>query len=235
MAHHTAEDFRKLVNTLNEYMTSVTEDDSVPDETSEPIDKMMTTPAGAEKVSGELDTQSLIKTLNIPSNLQSDFKSAIEKLQSSNPQFDPGQALAIATAFANISKPGANPNGITEGESSEDDSDATPVDMDTVQKTLLSASESSPVAKLQATKLVKHITDGIRDRSKNGGGKHIMNGVVAALEAAENGNEAQALQHIHSMVNRVEGDTQAADADAFPKIVVSLMLLAGDLLQRNKQ
>ena len=239
MVQYTAEDFRKLVNKLNEYTVFVSEEDSVPDDTTEPVDNLMKDPAGAEKVSSGLDADSLIPTLKIPANLQTDFKNAITALQGPNPHFTPGQALAIATAFSNLSGTDAahagqhanNSSSVTEAEEPSDEVAGHNTDIDAVQKIIQTAGEVSPVAKLQAIKLVRHIIDGIGDRHKDGGIGHIMTGVVAALESAKIGKEADALKHIYKMVNHVEGDEQAIDGESFPKIVVSLLLLAGDLLQ----
>ena len=235
MSHFTAEDFRIMVNKLNEYAGLLPEDDSVPDDNSQPVTNMLTKPAGLQKISGSLDTDGLIAILEIPSNLQNDFKSAIIALQDDHPQLSPGEAYALATAFDHLLR--ANPNakaqtlgkiravGAPSVTESKDDVDSEDTDVDTVIKTIKMASDVSPVAKLQATKLVKQLSDGIKDRNTNGGMNHVMAGIVSAIESAKSGNESDALKRISSMVNHVEGAT------AFPNIVVCLMLLVGDLLQ----
>jgi|APCry1669189440_1035222.scaffolds.fasta_scaffold06639_3 hypothetical protein len=173
MTQYTAEDFRLLVNRLNEVIFDEdAADDSEPQDDGEPIDKMLTQPK--------------------------DVSSA----------------------------------EVTEG---EDDVTHEPASIDDVEKAITTASDASPVAKLQATKLVKHLIDGMSDKHKNGGISHVMSGIVDSITAAQNGQEAEALKHIASMVNHVEGDEHAIDGKVFPSIVVTLMLLVGDILQHNEK
>jgi hypothetical protein len=241
MAHFTAEDFRSMVNRLNEYAGLISEEDSVPDDNSEPVTNMLTKPAGLQKISGSLDTDALITILEIPSNLQSDFKSAITALQDDNPQLSPGQALALATAFDHLLRVSPNAKAQTLGKiravgapsvtESKEDVTSADTGIDKVVKTIQMASDVSPVSKLQATKLVKYLLNGIKDRHPDGGMNHVMSGIVSAIESAKSGNESEALKHISSMVNHVEGDRHAIDTAALPNIVVCLMLLIGDMLQ----
>jgi len=246
MAQYTAEDFRNLVNKLDEYMIVVDEaDDSVPGSDSQPIDKLLTKPAGLQKVAGRLDVDRLINLLNIPYNLQNDFKSAISILHDDNPTLNQGQTLALVTAFDHMLAARSNGkeqvlnkiDSVSTAEVTEaaDDVDAPNTDIHSVEAAIKLASNASPVAKLQATKLVKHLTDGIADKHINGGISHVMSGIVAAIESAKNGSESDALKHISRMVNYVEGDNHAVSARSFPHIVVNLMLLVGDLLQHTER
>jgi hypothetical protein len=243
MTQFAAEDFRSIVNKLNEYMFAVTEEESVPSDNSQSPNTMLTKPAGRQKLAGSLNTDLLISILNIPSNMQNDFKSALTALQEDKPQLSPGQALALVTAFDRLSSSTAAQKSqfmvkdktigsptVTE---TADDAGHTDADIDTVIKSVQLASDTSPVSKLQATKLVKHLINGVKNRSKDGGMTHIMSGIVAAIEAAKLGHEAEALKHISSMVNQVEGDKHAINPASFPNIVVNLMLLVGDLLQHK--
>lgn len=245
MLHYTAEDFRNLVNTLEEYIQAVGEDESLPSDNSQPVNTMLTRPAGLQKVAGSLDVNKLISLLNIPANLQSDFKTAITTLQDDNPQLSPGQSLALATAFdhmlaLNLTGKGEAMTDIkTVGspgvsESSEDVKNKS-LNINTLEQSIKDASNCSPVAKLQSTKLVKHLTDGMAGRTTSGGIDNIITGIISAISAAKSGKESDALKYIASMVNHTEGDEHAINGDVFPNIVVSLMLLVGDILQHSEE
>ena len=242
MTQFTAENFRVIVDKLNEYMFAVTEDDSVPSNTSQPVSTMLTTPAEIKKISGSLNADALISILEIPYDMQSNFKSALTALQEDNPTLNPNQALALATAFDHLlSLPSmqkaqtmgqlktVGPDNVTETQ--EDTSNH--VTIDDVVKCVQSASEASPVAKLQTTKLVTYLSNGIKNRNVDGGMRHVMSGIVDAINAAQSDKETDALKHISSMVNHVEGDKHAFDSEIFPNLIVSLMLLVGDILQHS--
>jgi hypothetical protein len=240
MTQFTAENFRVIVDKLNEYMFAVTEDDSVPSNVSQPVSTLLTKPADIKKISGSLDVDALISMLEIPNDMQSNFKSALTALQEDNPTLSPGQALALATAFDHLLSSSSIQKAQTLGkiktvgaanvsETKEDTSKH--VTIDDVIKCVQGASEASPVAKLQTTKLVTYLGNGIKNRNVDGGMRHVMTGVVDAINAAQSGKETDALKHISSMVNHVEGDKHAFDSEIFPNLIVSLMLLVGDILQ----
>jgi len=243
MSQYIAEDFRRLVDTLSEYMSAVDEaDDLSASKSSQSIDDLLTKPAGLQKLAGNLNVGELIQRLDIPQDLQGSFKSAIAALQSDKPQLDSKQTLALATAFDHMLASGDkgsllnNIKAVSAAESTGEITEANDTktkiasikDLTTVIK---DAGNTSPVSKLQATKLVYHIIKGMNNRTKNGGISHVMTGVVSALTAAKNGQEASALKSIASMVNHVEGDEQAISSREFSHIVVALMLLVGDVLQ----
>jgi hypothetical protein len=246
MSQYTAADFRILANKLNEYtFNEDADDDSAPQGDNQPIDKMLTKPAGIQKITGSLDVDALVNKLNIPSNLQNDFKSAVSSLQDDNPTLNANQAMALATAFDHIlADNSAEKNSVvsdlnnvsaaevTEG---DDDIDNRNINIESVIKSIKSASNVSPVAKLQAVKLVDHLTKGVHGKHKNGGISHVLSGIVTAITSAQQGNESDALKHIASMVNHTEGDKHAIDSKEFPNIVVTLMLLVGDLLQHTEE
>jgi hypothetical protein len=119
MKQPLAEDIRSILNKLDEYITSVQEDDRVDtDETldeqgetsnpknpkgddaaNEPVDKMLTKPADLEKIVGNINVQSLITMLEIPEDHVANFKSAINALRHDEPRLSQAQAMALAIAF----------------------------------------------------------------------------------------------------------------------------------------
>jgi len=244
MAQYMAEDFRNLVNKLEEYMLFAEEGESVPNTSSQSVDKLLTAPAGLQKVASNLDVGALIQILTIPGNMRSDFKAAITALESGTPTLTTAQSLALATAFnhllaLNVAGKGQAINDIkTVGtppvsEAVADIDNSLP-SIDTLNDAITLASDTSPVAKLQATILVKYLTAGIHGKHEAGGVSHVLSGIINAINTAKLGKKNDALTCIASMVNHVEGDDHAIDSDIFPKIVVSLMLLVGDILQHHR-
>jgi hypothetical protein len=239
------EEFRNLVNQINLLSINEGEEETTtPTTPTKPVDSLLTKPAGLEKVAGSLDSASLVKMLDIPQNQVNDFNTAITALRDDAPQLTNKQALALATAFDHLLR--ASGQGKTDilnkmrtvgaPTVTEDEGEETsPATIEDVVKIIHDSSEVSPVAKLQATKLVKKLTQGITEKKRHGGVSHILSGVSDALTAAGNGDETTALRSISSMVNKVEGDEMAFDQTQFPQIVVTLMLLVGDILQHAEK
>lgn len=110
MANFLAEDIRKILNKLDEYITNLDEaGDDKPDseKTSddlrgEPVDATLTKPAGLEKVAGSINVQALVDILEIPEEEVSHFKAAINALRQEDPKLTTAQAHALAIAFNHI-------------------------------------------------------------------------------------------------------------------------------------
>ena len=244
MNRSSAEAFRNLVNTINQL--SVRESDTTvatPQQKPASVHNLLTNPAGLEKIAGSLDSGSLVKMLDIPQNQVSDFNQAINALRDDEPTLTTKQAMALATAFDHLlhssGQGKANVlNKLKTVGAPVTEEQATPesqVSIDDVVKTIQDCSEVSPVSKLQSTHLVKKLTQGITEKKRSGGVSHILSGVSDALNAAKAGDEKTALKSISSMVNKVEGDEMAFDQTQFPQIVVTLMLLVGDILQHSEK
>lgn len=122
-----AEDFRKLVDRLNEYITAIDEvdkeekpDDSVDtdndtddttddksdddSETETDVDDLLTNPASVDKLIGNINVPRLSEILSIPEEQRATFGSAIQALKQEEPHLNPHQTLAFATAFTNMLK-----------------------------------------------------------------------------------------------------------------------------------
>ena len=113
MTKFLAEDFRSLLNKLDEYIV-VTEKEPVPstddnavddtDTDDEPVDDMLTAPAGLEKVAKHINANELIKILKFPKDSPeaANFRSAINALKAEHPKLTSAHALALATAFDHL-------------------------------------------------------------------------------------------------------------------------------------
>jgi len=277
MTTFLAEDFRKLIDRLNEYITMVGEDDkdeqspatddqasdekpssdsptddattssdTDSNDTEKDVDDLLTEPSGQEKIVGSIDIHRLTDLLELPKDQQIIFGSAIHALKQDEPHLNTPQAMALATAFVNMLKlsstektaaatmmrPVSGISNVTE-ETEQKDQDADSVSIDDLQKSIKSAAESSPSAKLHAIKLVKSLMDGMKDRHLDGGIDHVMAGVADALDSARSGDHAESLKRIASLVAHVEGDGHAINIDSFPNLVVDLILLTGEISQRG--
>jgi len=246
MYYSSGEALRNLISIINKLSVSEGEETSTtePAQTPPTVNSLLTKPAGLEKIAGSLDAASLVKMLDIPQNQVNDFNTAINALRDDEPQLTNKQALALATAFDHVLR--ASGQGKTDilnkmrsvgapiTENGEEQI-GPEVKIDDVVKIIQDSSEISPVAKLQSTNLVKKLTQGIAEKKRSGGVSHILDGVSESLTAANSGDETAALKSISSMVNKVEGDELAFDQSQFPQIVVTLMLLVGDILQHAKK
>jgi len=114
MTRFLAEDMRKILNKLDEYITDLDEagddkpgtkrtDDIQSDGTQgEPVDGILTKPAGLEKIVGSINVQALIELLEIPEEEVAHFKAAINSLRQEDPKLTTAQAHALAVAFNHI-------------------------------------------------------------------------------------------------------------------------------------
>jgi hypothetical protein len=241
MSSSSAEAFRNLVDTINHLaMSEATDTTASPEQTTPDVDSLLTKPAGLEKIAGSLDSGSLIKMLDIPQNQVSDFNQALNALRDDEPKLTNKQAMALATAFDHLLRSSGqgkanvlNKLKTVGAPVKESDETKPKVGIDDVVKIIKDCSEMSPVSKLQATKLVQQLTQGMADKKRSGGVSHILTGISDTLHAATEGDEAGALKNIAVMVNKVEGDEMAIDQTHFPQIVTTLMLLVGDCLQHS--
>jgi hypothetical protein len=225
MTQSTAEDIRKMLQTITEYQFAIQEEDAPDDNEGQPIDTMLVTP------SKKIDADKLAGQLKIDPSNHNEFVSTINALQDQNSNLTADQKAILANALQKMSA-GSQQLNVSE---STDDVTEEPASIDDVLKSIKTASESSPVSKLQATTLANLLLAGIKNRSYHGGMDKVFKGIQTALQQAQDGNESDALHEIASIVNHVEGDKEAFDQDVFPKIVVSLLLLVGDLSQHTEK
>lgn len=112
-----SEDIRDILNKLDEYITSVNEedkkqddvagtgsnaDDDKNDDSDETVDTVLTKSADLKKIIGNLNSDTLSSVLDIPRDQVSDFKSALTMLGNDEPHLNSNQAMAIVTGFKNV-------------------------------------------------------------------------------------------------------------------------------------
>lgn len=104
-----ADEIRSLIKKMNESFMSVIEDDKKiddekDDEKENPaIDSVLTSPHGIEKIEVPVNVQELINLLEIPKDIEPDFRSAMNIIRhSDNPVLIKPQALALAFAFERV-------------------------------------------------------------------------------------------------------------------------------------
>lgn len=251
MAGFVAEDFRSLVDKLNEFMTILPEedkkstDDSSADDSAvddndeaspEDIDDLLTKPAGLEKLVNNINPDKLIKMLSIPDDKVSSFKSGINMLKQDKPRLSADQAMAFAIAFDHaLNLDDADVFSIEESDESIDDEiDAETISMDDLVKLITEIAEKSPTVRLHSIKIIKNLVKGMKGKQIEGGINNVITLMAASLEAANAGKLGNSLENISKMVSRVEGDDHALDGDAFAHMVVELLLLVDELSKTSK-
>ena len=263
MTDYLAEDFRKIVNKLNEYMLMTTESDpeddisqdantdssdDTSDDTSddasqdgESTDELLTTDSNDDKLTGNIDTAALIKLLDIPTDQQRQFQQAVALLKNENPALTTEQANIITSAFKKLltlaSDKKAAFHQITKPVAvvkENENADLPTGDLKNLVSCISNIAKSSPTARLHAIKAIQHLSSGMKDRNKDGGIKDVIENVVDILNLAKIGKEVSALKGIAKMVNRLEGDEHAMDGTSFPQLVTELILLVGEVLQQSK-
>lgn len=255
MSYFMAEDFRNLVNKLNEYMITVDEDNDnakkiaaadseVTDDKPEDqeLDDLLTTPAGIEKITGSLDIAKLAKILKFSGDQAKVLNSAIIALHSDPPHPTKEQALMLAEAFVRVLKLDTDATrqltnmSKTIKEEGLDNEAELPndVSMDDIQAVMKNAANASPVARMQITALVQHFIEGMKEKHADGGINHVMNYVAKIVSTALDGDKSSALDLLSEMVAHVEGDKHAINGDVFPLIVTDLILVIGELVQSSK-
>jgi len=295
MAEFLAEDFRKIVDKLNEYMLLVGEADEKPaeddvdadplandtagtdrtddksstdpdtesdadrtddaanddgkdsdtDNEGESTDDLLTEPSKMGKLISHISAQRLADAIGIPAKKQPLFRSAFSMLANDQEVLPMSTAMSIVDAFRRVItlpedkiakySQAIKPNdeiGMTESAGDHEISTAT---IDDVAKCIKNIAKIGPVAQLHAVKLIDDLKSGIHDRHADGGIEHVMGGIVDILKLAQEGNDAQALKAVATLVNHIEGDDHAIDSDSFPKLVVDLILLVGAASQTKKE
>ena len=238
MAGFIAEDFRSLVDKLNEFMTTLPEEEKEeptsdePDDTkdeNEPddINDLLTKPAGLEKLVNNINTDELIKKLSIPDDQISSFKSGINALKQDKPKLSSNQAMAFAIAFDHALNLD-NPARFDLAEAEIDD-DIDEISMDDLIKIITEIAEKSPTARLHSIKIIKNLVKGMKGKQIEGGVVDVIGLIATSLEEAESGNLSTAMENISKMVSKVEGDDHALDGDAFAHMTVQLILLVSEL------
>lgn len=265
MTTFLAEDFRKLVDKLNEYITVIGEEEKPdqpddengdsekdpaqdadsPDEVSpeKDVDDLLTKPAGAEKLIGTINVPRLAEILSIPEEQIYAFSSGLQVLKQEQPQLNPQQAMAFATAFTNMLKLSGDEKTkvatvmrpVTAMDPINEDADESEQNgnIDDLEKVIKDAAETAPTAKLHAIKLVKGLLAGIKDRHADGGASHVVAGITDAINLAKNGDHAASLKRISDLVSHVEGDDHAINVNSFPELIVDLILLTGEMSNRK--
>ena len=120
MAQHLAEDIRKIINKLDEYITAIGEaekdekadepeqDDKDPDQQDtddqedQDIDDVLTEPKAFERIVGSINIPGMIKMLDIPPEYQTSFKMGINTMRTDDPHPNHEQALALAVGFNRV-------------------------------------------------------------------------------------------------------------------------------------
>lgn len=265
MSYYLAEDFRNLVNKLNEYLVTTNEETKDPaeddkdnvelgkdteklpaadneelaaadDEEPADIDDVLTT--SKDQITGTVNIAKLTKLIGFDKAQADLFKSAIVSYQTDPQHATPKQNEILAHAFVRTlqwdPEKHRQATTVTTGIHRNDVSEAADempenVSISDLESLIKSVAKISPTARLQVTKLANHLIDGIKDKHKDGGIEHVMNFIAQAISAAQNGDQASALDAVLKMVTHVEGDDNAIDSDAFPNIVTDLILIIGEL------
>lgn len=124
---------------------------------------------------------------------------------------------------------------VHEGEGpAEDEEEAEPIKFNDAKSILKQAAEVSPTAKVHTIKLIDLLIAGVKGKDDHGGKTKVIAKVIDILTCAVDDDSKYVLQEIAKLVNITEGDELAFDKEAFPKLVVELILLTGEIAQRTK-
>lgn len=125
-----------------------------------------------------------------------------------------------------------------EGEDAAEDADnienEDTIKFNDVKKLLKDIADISPTAKVHVIKLIDYLTNGIKGKDDNGGKSKVISKVIDILTCAVDDDSKYILQEISKLVSITEGDELAFDKDTFPKLIVELILLTGEITQNAK-
>jgi hypothetical protein len=252
-----ADDFRRILTKLNEYMVAIAEDPATnePDQdidtqtsTSKEKDKkddlsvddVMTKPAGADKIIGSINADNLSTTLGIPEDRRSDFKSGLAALAKDSPSLSTSQAMALAIGFSKMLtldtqrrvRVGSMIQPVSEDYDQKFDQK---VSAPKLIASLRAAGKSGSATKSAASKLIATLIAGGRDRRLNAGLQGIFNAVGYLLDIGKSGDRGEMLYMLDDFENKYEGDDHAFDQTLFPEFLIDMRRLGRLLLDTSEK
>ena len=256
MKKHLAEDIRNILNVLNEYAFEGSKDskqnddqddqtDVTPDD-EEDVDDVLSSPAGLEKVVGNLNVQSLIDILDIPDDQVDAFKGAISSLKQDEPKPTPEQAMALAIGFNHLlasspsdknKVPGAIRSVSKATDLTEDAywshrfDTATGLKQTTAK--LQQAAQAGPAAKELASKILACLQAGSKGRGLDEGLEGVFSAVIYTVNLALAGDKSGLLHMLDAFEEKYEGDHYAFDKTHWDELIGLLKKLARALMQAS--